>query len=121
MSDRVYTHYTTEDALALVSEKWSLSIIRALRDGHNRYGKLQRAIPEITRKMLTQTLRRLERNGLIERIDYDEIPPRVEYAITPLGQSLVDHVCTLCEWSNAYFHQVEAAQAAYDSRDSVSQ
>mgnify|MGYP005838253363 CR=1 FL=1 len=102
------------DAVALVADKWVIEVLHAVRGGSNRYGRMQRAIPGITRKMLTQTLRKLERNGILARTDYEENPPRVEYAITPAGEALIGRLTQMCEWSKAYFAQVEQARAAYD-------
>ncbi|MEM6280713.1 MAG: helix-turn-helix domain-containing protein [Chloroflexota bacterium] len=105
----------SDDVIALVSDKWVGHVLRSLRLGNNRYGQLRRTIPGITRKMLTQTLRKLERNGIILRTDYDESPPRVEYSITPLGETLIAHLTTLCQWSKQFYADVEAAREDYDA------
>lgn len=106
----------TEMALSLVSDKWTMHVFKALRAGHHRYGQLLRVIPEITRKMLTQTLRKMERDGLITRHDYDTVPPRVEYAISPIGNALLSRLCSLCEWSKAFFEDVATSREAFDAR-----
>lgn len=117
MTDQIETTSTVSaaDALALVSDKWVVEVLHALRDGHNRYGAMQRAIPDITKKMLTQTLRRLERNGLISRIDYGEVPPRVEYSFTPAGQAIMPQLTQMCRWSKAFRQDVERARTEYDA------
>jgi len=107
--------HTAANTVALVSDKWVIEVLHALRAGNNRYGMIQRDISEISRKMLTQTLRKLERNGIIERIDYEESPPRVEYFITKAGHSLIEQLTQMCEWSKAYFEDVEQARQEYDS------
>jgi len=104
-----------EDVIALVSDKWVVEILRALRAGQNRHGAMQRYIPEITKKMLTQTLRRMERNGIITRVDYQESPPRVEYFITPIGDGLITRLTMMCEWSKANFEAVEQSRNDYDA------
>ncbi len=107
--------HSAADVVALVADKWVIEVLHALRAGQNRYGMMQRAIQEITNKMLTQTLRKLERNGIIERVDYDENPPRVEYFITPAGDALITRLTQMCEWSKAYFAEVEHAREQYDA------
>lgn len=107
--------HSAADVVALVADKWVIEVLHALRAGQNRYGMMQRAIPAITKKMLTQTLRKLERNGVIGRVDYDENPPRVEYFITPAGDVLFARLTQMCEWSKAYFAEVERAREQYDA------
>jgi DNA-binding HxlR family transcriptional regulator len=109
--------YGSELALDLVNDKWTLPLFKALRQGHNRYGALLRAMPGITRKMLTQTLRKMERDGLIVRVDYGEMPLRVEYHISQVGEALLSRLCSLCEWTKAFFADVESARQRYDGQD----
>ena len=111
------TSTTSADVLALVSDKWVVDVLHAIRADLNRYSLMQRHIPEISRKMLTQTLRKLERNGIIQRVDYDEQPPRVEYFITSLGESLISHLTGLCQWSKSRFEEVEQAREQYDNNN----
>lgn len=122
MSDTIQTDihegHSATDVVALVADKWVIEVLHALRAGQNRYGMMQRAIPDITKKMLTQTLRKLERNGIIDRIDYEENPPRVEYHITPAGDALIAHLTQMCEWSKAYFAEVERSRQRYDATQS---
>mgnify|MGYP002396239684 CR=1 FL=1 len=119
MTDKTQTDvnqtYSAANVVDLVSDKWVIDVLHALRDGDNRYGMMQRAIPAISRKMLTQTLRKLERNGIINRIDFNENPPRVEYSITPAGDALIQRLTQMCEWSKAYFEDVERAREDYDA------
>jgi DNA-binding HxlR family transcriptional regulator len=106
--------YSAADAVSLVANKWVIEVLHAVRGGQNRYGMLQRAIPEVTKKMLTQTLRMLERNGILQRVDYEENPPRVEYYITPAGNALIEQLTQMCKWSKQHFEDVEQARAQYD-------
>src|SRR6476620_3323464 len=91
--------------LALISDKWSVLVIWALSDGTHRFGDLRRRIRGVSQKMLTQTLRGLERSQLVERTVFAEVPPRVEYKLTPLGQGLTGALSALCEWAERYFAQ----------------
>jgi DNA-binding HxlR family transcriptional regulator len=111
----IHEGHSAADVVALVADKWVIEVLHALRDGQNRYGMMQRAIPQITRKMLTQTLRKLERNGIIRRVDYDVTPPRVEYFITSAGDALIARLTQMCEWSKAYFADVERSRERYDA------
>jgi DNA-binding HxlR family transcriptional regulator len=104
------------DVVALVADKWVIEVLHALRGGDTRYGQMQRRIPTITKKMLTQTLRKLERNGIVTRQDFGEVPPRVEYTLTPAGHALIVRLTQMCEWSKAYFADVMQARAAYDAQ-----
>jgi DNA-binding HxlR family transcriptional regulator len=85
--------------LDLIADKWTVLIIYGLSDGTKRYNELHRLIGGITNKMLTQTLRRLEEQSIVHREVYPEIPPRVEYSLTPLGVSLSQLVGQLIDWA----------------------
>ena len=89
--------------LELIGSKWSMLLLCALRSGAIRTGALRREVGGISQKMLTQTLRDLERHGLIERISYDELPPRVEYRLTRLGRSLSGLVKEIELWVGAHY------------------
>lgn len=106
----------TRSLLELIADKWALLALHALHDGPARNGALLRRLGGISQKMLTQTLRNLERNGLVQRIDYRETPPRVEYRATALGDSLGCKVADLAIWMQDNLGQVEAARAAFDGR-----
>lgn len=103
--------------LELIADKWTLLIVPALRRGRMRNGDLMRLIGGVSQKMLTQTLRELEHNGLINRIDHHEVPPRVEYELTELGRSLSDLMRKLDGWAEANFSEVLKARAAFEARE----
>jgi DNA-binding HxlR family transcriptional regulator len=81
-----------------------------------RHNQLHREIEGISQKMLTKTLRRLERDGVIGREVYPVVPPRVEYSLTPLGETLISILAELCAWAEEHIEEVEAARRDYDSR-----
>src|ERR1700754_3815198 len=100
----------------IVFSRWTTPILWTLHhDGRQRFVELERAITTITPKVLTQRLRQLERDGLVRRTCYPEVPPRVEYEITELGLSLAPLFATLAEWSTAHLDEVEQARSTYDS------
>ncbi len=102
------------DILARVGDKWSVRVVMALDGGSRRFNQLRRDIPGISQRMLTRTLRNLERDGLISRTVTPSVPPRVDYALTALGKSLCDPVARLGNWAIANIGKVEAARAVYD-------
>ncbi|MFH8467007.1 winged helix-turn-helix transcriptional regulator [Streptomyces sp. NPDC017991] len=85
----------------LLADKWTAVVLYGLSDGRVRHGELVELIGGISRKMLTQTLRRLEAHGLVRRHAYAEVPPRVEYELTPLGATLLEPIHVLTEWAKA--------------------
>ena len=89
-------------AMEVIANKWSVVTLYALHDGPKRYGDLVALSGGISRKVLTQTLRRLEGNGLVSRTVYAEAPPRVEYALTALGESLQGPIAALTAWANEH-------------------
>lgn len=89
-------------AIALIGGKWKLPILYNLRYGTKRFSQLQKALPQVTQKMLTQQLRELERDGLIDRKVYAEIPPKVEYSVTLLTKKLEPILSSLCTWGVEY-------------------
>jgi DNA-binding HxlR family transcriptional regulator len=93
-------------ALELVSDKWTILLIHALKRGTRRYSELQREIEGISQRMLIFTLRNMERDGLITRTVYPVVPPKTEYALTPLGETLWEPLHNLCLWADKYFDQV---------------
>ncbi|MEQ1715491.1 MAG: helix-turn-helix domain-containing protein [Hyphomicrobium sp.] len=103
--------------LELVADKWTLLILPALRRAPKRNGDLMRGIQGVSQKMLTQTLRELERNGLVRRIDHGEVPPRVDYELTELGASLAGAVRKLGGWAEQNFSHVQAARRAFEKRE----
>jgi len=104
------------EILERVGDKWSLQVIFHLGDGPERFTSLKRSIDGVSQRMLTVTLRGLERDGIVSRTMYPVIPPRVEYALTPLGATLLDAAGTLVSWADAHLAEVDAARAAYDAR-----
>jgi DNA-binding HxlR family transcriptional regulator len=106
------------ELLARVGDKWSVYVIHVLGDaGTLRFNELRSRVDGISQRMLTVTLRGMERDGLVTRRVYPEVPPRVEYALTKLGATLRQLVRGLVEWSGAHLAEVDAARAAYDSRN----
>jgi DNA-binding HxlR family transcriptional regulator len=94
--------------LELITRKWTALVIAILAEGPYRYNALQSRIHGISPKVLTQTLRALERDGLIERAHHHEAPPRVEYSLTALGRSLTNILVPVCRWAEQHLHEVEA-------------
>ncbi|MGA0568334.1 winged helix-turn-helix transcriptional regulator [Rathayibacter sp. KR2-224] len=108
------------DVLDRIGDKWSLLVIGTLQDGRLRFTALQRHIPGISQRMLTLTLRQLERDGLVVRTVHAEVPPRVEYELTAMGSTLVDSALTLAKWAVEHHPTIEASRAGYDARMAVS-
>ena len=104
----------TRQVLDRIADKWTVLIVRRLADGTMRFAELRRAVDGISQKVLTSTLRGLERDGLITRRVYASVPPRVEYTLTDLGRSLCGLVGDICWWAEASIDQVEAARARFD-------
>lgn len=101
--------------LQRIGDKWSLLIIQTLAGGPQRFNQLRREIPTISQRMLTLSLRGLERDGLVTRTVTPSIPPRVDYELTALGQSLRGPACALAGWANANIGEIHVAQARYDA------
>ncbi|MEU1296414.1 helix-turn-helix domain-containing protein [Streptomyces sp. NPDC005840] len=100
-------------AVELLADKWAAVVLYGLSEGPVRHGDLAELIGGISRKVLTQTLRRLEAHGLVSRHAYAEVPPRVEYGLTPLGATLIDPILMLIEWART---NGEAVLDALDAR-----
>jgi len=109
------SHPYLRQTLDLVSDKWVVAVLYVLSRGTKRYGELQREIGEVSQRMLTLTLRDLEYNGLVQRKVYPAVPPMVEYSLTPLGETLVEPLKILCQWSIEHFYEVEAARQNNDN------
>ena len=103
--------------LELIADKWAVLILYALSRGTIRHNQLHREIKGISQKMLTKTLRSLERDGLVGREAYPEIPPRVEYSLTSLGETLIGILAELCAWAEEHIEEVEEARKDYDTRN----
>ena len=104
------------DVLDRVGAKWSVLVVVLLRAGRLRFSVLRRSIVGISQRMLTQTLRQLERDGLVERTVYPSVPVRVEYELTALGSTLVEPLTALAQWAESHRGAILSARAAYDSR-----
>ena len=101
---------TSARVLGLIANKWTALIIHKLAAGTKRYGELQHAIGGVSQKMLTQTLRNLQREGIVQRTSYPTVPPKVEYALTPLGRTLVEPLRALCRWAEEHSAEIETAR-----------
>jgi DNA-binding HxlR family transcriptional regulator len=104
------------EVLQRVGDKWSVYVIDLLGPGTKRFSELHRMIDGITSRMLTVTLRGLERDGIVTRTIHPVIPPRVEYALTPMGRTLLDTIGQLVAWAQTHLPEIEAARAAYDAK-----
>lgn len=102
--------------LARIGDKWSVLVVMSLGDETHRFNELKRRIDGISQRMLTLTLRGLERDGLVERTFFPSIPPRVDYALTTLGRSLREPVSALGQWAVEHRETVERARSLYDAR-----
>lgn len=107
----------SNSVLEMVAGKWQVLILYALRGGKRRYSELQHTVEGISQKMLTQTLRELERNGLVTRTSYPVVPPHTEYELTELGASLENIVYRLGGWAQENIRAVLEARQAYDARN----
>ncbi|MBO3747582.1 helix-turn-helix transcriptional regulator [Streptosporangiaceae bacterium NEAU-GS5] len=105
----------TRLVLDRISDKWTALVVLLLSDGPMRFSELRGHIGRVAPKVLTQTLRRMERDGLITREIFAEVPPRVEYALTGLGHSLIEPIALIGDWAEIHVDQITKAQAAYDA------
>lgn len=101
----------SHQVLELIANKWTTLVICSLGPGPLRYNELRRQIEGVSQKMLTQTLRNLERDGLVSRKVYPVVPPKVEYSLTPLGRTLFDPLKAICRWSEQHLTELNAARA----------
>lgn len=97
--------------LAHMTSRWGVLVLVALLSGRRRFAELRRAIGGISERMLAQTLRQFEADGLVERRDHNEVPPRVDYALTPLGREAAEHVRALADWVEINLPRLMAAEA----------
>ena len=110
------TNCHARDVLARVGDTWSVYVIHILGDARTlRFNELRKEVDGISQRMLTVTLRGLERDGLVARTVYPEVPPRVEYSLTPLGVTLRQILRGLVAWAGDHLEEVDAARAAYDA------
>jgi DNA-binding HxlR family transcriptional regulator len=104
-----------------IADKWSLLVIALLDRRRLRFTELRREIDGISQRMLTQTLRHLERDGLVSRTVYATVPPRVDYELTLMGSTLHDTIRTLVTWTEGHQNEIAAARSAYDDREAAEQ
>jgi DNA-binding HxlR family transcriptional regulator len=106
----------TRVVLDIVGDKWSLLVVRHLSQGPRRFTQLKRDIDGISQRMLTVTLRGLERDGILTRTVHDVMPPHVSYELTPMGKTLREATAPLLEWSITHLAHIDVARAEYDAR-----
>jgi DNA-binding HxlR family transcriptional regulator len=105
------------DLIGHVADKWTMIVLEVLTaQGELRFTELGRRVPGVSQKMLTQTLRQMERDGLVHRTIHPVIPPRVEYRITALGMGLSEAFCSVWTWAETHHDQIDAARRAFDDR-----
>jgi DNA-binding HxlR family transcriptional regulator len=102
--------------LEQIAEKWTLLVLQSLENGSKRFTELRRELDGVSQKVLTRTLRDLERHGLVRRKVYPQVPPRVDYALTPLGRSLCEPIAAMQHWVGDHAQELVDARAAYDAR-----
>ena len=104
------------DLLDRLADKWSLLVVELLGEGTQRFSQLRRNIDGISQRMLTLTLRRLERDGLVHRTVHPVVPPQVDYDLTPLGATLLEAIAPLVAWTRAHRDEVAKARSEYDRK-----
>ena len=109
------------EMLSRIGDKWTLLIVRELGQGPLRFSALKRRLGSISQKMLTATLRNLERDGMVSRTVTPATPPQVEYALTAMGHDLFRPIAALAEWTITHADCIDAARAAYDGREPLAQ
>lgn len=108
---------TVNDVISLVGDKWSVLVVNSLGGGKQRFSVIKRTVEGISQKMLTVTLRALERDGYITRTVYPTVPPRVEYELTTLGFDLLEPISALGQWAIDHHDRVRDARREYDIRN----
>ena len=108
--------HNSRAVLDIIASKWTLLILHALQDDTKRYSEISRLVDGITQKMLTDTLKKLERDGIVERIVHPVFPPKVEYKLTKLGIKLLKVTEMMARWAKDHFEEVELARHAYDTK-----
>jgi DNA-binding HxlR family transcriptional regulator len=106
---------TISTLLSRIGDKWTVLVVATLGDGPRRFNELRREIPSVSQRMLTLTLRNLERDGIVNRTVTPSIPPRVDYELTPLGHSLLKPITGLTEWALDNVTAIHEAQARFDA------
>lgn len=105
----------TRLVLDRIGDKWTVLVVLLLSDGPMRFTELRGVLGRVAPKVLTQTLRRMERDGLLTREIFAEVPPRVEYELTDLGRSLLEPIAAIGDWAEVHVERITAAQAVYDA------
>ena len=108
---------TISTLLSRIGDKWTVLVVQTLGQGSRRFNELRREIPSVSQRMLTLTLRNLERDGLVSRTVTPSIPPRVDYALTDLGCSLLKPVNALSQWALEHVDAIHAAHARFDAEN----
>ena len=103
------------EVLERVADKWTLLVIVALEDGRLRFSRIREKVGGVSQKMLTKTLRQLERDGLVTRTVHPVVPPHVDYELTPLGESLGEAVCSVWLWVEQHMHDVQRSRRSFDA------
>jgi DNA-binding HxlR family transcriptional regulator len=124
VTDAPYVHteatcLKVREVLSLVGDKWSVLIVVLLGRGPKRFSEIKRVVEGISQRMLTLTLRNLERDGLVTRTVTPTIPPRVDYELTDLGRSLCEPVQSLNAWAMAHIADIERSRSAFDQRQTM--
>jgi DNA-binding HxlR family transcriptional regulator len=114
MSEDPKTEALVREMLGRIADKWTLLVIDVLAEGEMRFSRLRERVGGVSQKMLTKTLRQLERDGLVRRRVYAVVPPRVDYTLTPLGESLGQAVCGIWIWAEKHLKDVEKARLDFD-------
>lgn len=111
---------TISTLLSRIGDKWTVLVVTTLGEGPRRFNELRREIPSVSQRMLTLTLRNLERDGLVNRTVTPTIPPRVDYELTELGKSLLQPITALAQWALDHVEAIHEAQARFDSDQNAS-
>ncbi|MCA2176775.1 helix-turn-helix transcriptional regulator [Nonomuraea glycinis] len=106
LDPEMFSGCSAENPPIRIGDKWTSKIIVCLKSGPRRFSELQVPLRGVTPKVLTATLRAMERDGLVTRTAYPEIPPRVEYELSPLGRTLLEPMAAMCAWSRAHLHEL---------------
>jgi DNA-binding HxlR family transcriptional regulator len=106
---------TLAQVLDRIGDKWTIMVVGALSDGPMRFNAIMRKISGVSHRMLTLTLRGLERDGLVRRTAFPTIPPKVEYELTALGHSLTEPLATLLQWGERHSAEIEKARSTYEN------
>jgi DNA-binding HxlR family transcriptional regulator len=111
----------TRRVLDRVGDKWTVLLVLLLSEGPLRFSRLRASLGRVAPKVLTESLRRMERDGLVTREIFAEVPPRVEYSLTDLGRSLIEPISIISDWAEIHVNRIAAAQDAYDARQALEQ